>query len=155
MFDPVFSRILVAYDGSEPSKNALEIAARMATIFKGEIIILTAVPPQTFPVFPTNGYSGVPPITTQYNYLDRIKELYQKALDEAETHVKNTYPGLRFEKVLREGRPSALIVEEADKKGADLIIMGNRGLGGISGWILGSTSRRVVDHCTKPILVVK
>jgi nucleotide-binding universal stress UspA family protein len=96
-----------------------------------------------------------PPISTQYDYLNRIKELYQKALDEAETHVEDTYPGLKLEKVLREGRPSALIVEEADKKGVDLIIIGNRGLGGISGWILGSTSRRVVDHCTKPILVVK
>jgi nucleotide-binding universal stress UspA family protein len=155
MFDPVFSRILVAYDGSEPAKNALEIAARMATIFKGEVVVLTVVPPETYPLFPAEGYSGVPIASGQYDYLDRIKELYQKALDEAETHVKDTYPGLKLEKVLREGRPSALIVEEAEKKGADLIVMGNRGLGGISGWILGSTSRRVVDHCTKPVLVVK
>jgi nucleotide-binding universal stress UspA family protein len=33
--------------------------------------------------------------------------------------------------------------------------MGSRGVGGITGWILGSTSRRVVDSCTKPILIVK
>ncbi|MHA2163880.1 MAG: universal stress protein [Candidatus Thorarchaeota archaeon] len=32
---------------------------------------------------------------------------------------------------------------------------GSIGLGGITGWILGSTSRKVVDQCTKPVFVVK
>ncbi|MDP2901210.1 MAG: universal stress protein, partial [Candidatus Bathyarchaeota archaeon] len=59
------------------------------------------------------------------------------------------------EAILQEGRPSALIVGEADRLGVSLIVMGSRGLGGITGWILGSTSRQVVDQCTKAILIVK
>jgi len=54
-----------------------------------------------------------------------------------------------------EGRPSATIVDEAEKNEMDLIVIGSRGLGGITGWILGSTSRRIVESCTKPVLVVK
>ena len=44
MFDPIFSRIMVAYDDSEPSKRALDLAAKTAAIFKGELIVLTVVP---------------------------------------------------------------------------------------------------------------
>ena len=44
MFDPLFSRILVAYDGSEPSQRALDLAAKTAAVFKGELVVLTVVP---------------------------------------------------------------------------------------------------------------
>jgi len=54
-----------------------------------------------------------------------------------------------------EGRPSANIVDVAEKKGYDLIAMESRGIGGIKGWIFGSTSCRVVDFCTTPVLIIK
>jgi nucleotide-binding universal stress UspA family protein len=80
---------------------------------------------------------------------------YQKVLSEAEEKIREEYPGVKFESILKEGRPSATIVEQAENTGVDVIVIGSRGIGGITGWILGSTSRRVVDSCTKPILVVK
>ena len=49
----------------------------------------------------------------------------------------------------------ATITEYAENNGVDLIVMGSRGIGGYTGWILGSTSRKVVDSCTKPILIAK
>ena len=85
----------------------------------------------------------------------QVKESYRRSLERAEADVKTRYPDLLSESVLLEGRPSALIVEEAERREVQLIMMGSRGLGGISGWILGSTSRKVVDQCTKPILIVK
>jgi nucleotide-binding universal stress UspA family protein len=57
--------------------------------------------------------------------------------------------------MLREGRPSATIVDVAEKDGYDLIVMGSRGIRGITSWILGSTSRGVVDSCKKPVLIIK
>ena len=42
----------------------------------------------------------------------------------------------------------------AEKEGCDMIIMGSRGIGGIKGWVLGSTSRRVVDSCKTPVLII-
>ena len=59
MFDPLFSRILVAFDGSEPSKRALDIAAKTAAMFKGELIILTVVPRVTVPVFVEEGVGSI------------------------------------------------------------------------------------------------
>lgn len=154
LFDPLFSRILVAFDGSEPSKRALDIAAKTAAMFKGELIILTAVPRVTIPVFAEEGTGSLRPIDIR-DYQSKMMELYRKSLESAEAEVKMRYPDLKSEALLLEGRPSSTVVEEAEKRDVHLIIMGSRGLGGITGWILGSTSRKVVDQCTKPILIVK
>jgi nucleotide-binding universal stress UspA family protein len=80
---------------------------------------------------------------------------YRNALDNAVNEVRNRYPGLKLETVLADGRPSTVIIEEAEKRDVHLIMIGSRGLGGVTGWLLGSTSRKVVDQCTKPVLVVK
>ena len=154
MFDPLFSKILIAFDGSEPSKRALDHAAKMAAIFKGELIILTVVPKAPFPIIVEEG--STPFRAREYEvYQERMKESFSSSLKRAEADIIGRYPGLRYEAVLLEGRPSSTIVEEAEKRDVNLIMMGSRGLGGITGWILGSTSRKVVDQCTKPILIVK
>jgi nucleotide-binding universal stress UspA family protein len=86
---------------------------------------------------------------------ERMHENYSQSIKKAEEEIKSLYPHLKVETILKEGRPSSTIVSEADRLGVSLIVMGSRGLGGISGWILGSTSRQVVDQCTKAILIVK
>ena len=55
MFDPIFSRIMVAYDGSEPSKRALDLAAKTAAMFKGELVILTVISRVISPTFIEGG----------------------------------------------------------------------------------------------------
>ena len=84
-----------------------------------------------------------------------MKSTYTKALNEATNDAKKKFPNLNVTPIIYEARPSVAIVEEAEKQAVNLIVMGSRGLGGISGWILGSTSRRVVESCTKPILIIK
>jgi len=154
LFDPIFSKILVAFDGSEPSKRALDLAAKTAAMFKGTLIILTVVYNVTIPVFAEAG-EGTLRTTDIQNYHVKMEKFYRTALENAEDEVKTRYPDLRYEALLIEGRPSETIVEEAEKRDANLIMMGSRGLGGVTGWLLGSTSRKVVDQCTKPILLVK
>jgi len=154
MFDPIFSKILVAFDGSESSKRALDIAAKTVAMFKGELIILTVVPHVSLPILSDE---GVPPIRAMdiQDTIIQMRELYRKTLESAVVEVRERYPHLTFEAVFLEGRPSAIIVDEAEKRDVSLIVMGSRGLGGITGWILGSTSRKVVEQCTKPILITK
>ena len=64
-------------------------------------------------------------------------------------------PDIKVETRLEEGRPADVIVEIAKDEDVYLIVMGSRGLGGITGWVLGSTSRHVIETCTKPVLIVK
>ena len=145
---------MVAYDDSEPSKRALDLAAKTAAIFKGELIVLTVVPRVTIPIFSRDGIESFSVAETQ-NMYDKMTEIFRRALEKAESEVRMRYPDLKFEALLLEGRPSATIVEEAEQRDVNLIVMGSRGLGGVSGWLLGSTSRKVVDQCTKPILIIK
>jgi nucleotide-binding universal stress UspA family protein len=153
MFDPVFSKVLVAYDGSDPSKRALDHAAKMAAMFEGELIILTVVPKISVPVY-SNAELGAQAMDIA-SLQERMRENYSQSIQKADEEIKGLYPHLKVDTVLTEGRPASLIVSEAEKLGVSLIVMGSRGLGGITGWLLGSTSRQVVDLCTKAILIVK
>jgi nucleotide-binding universal stress UspA family protein len=153
----MYERILVPLDGSEPSNNALEHALGIAVKFGAELTLLAVVPKVMVPVFPDEGF-GAAPVTAAKDmarYQDRMKEIYENVLVEARAKAEKEHPKLKVETVLREGRPSAAIVDIAENDGVDLIVMGSRGIGGITGWILGSTSSHVVDSCTKPILIVK
>jgi nucleotide-binding universal stress UspA family protein len=153
----MYKKVLVAIDGSEPSKHALNHAVSIANKFGAELSLLAVVPRMMVPVFPDEGF-GAAPISAAKDmaqYQDRMKNIYQNVLTEAEDKLKTEYPKLKVEYNLMEGRPSSTIVDVAEKNDVDLIVIGSRGIGGITGWILGSTSRRVVDSCTKPILIVK
>ena len=153
----MYKKILVAFDGSEASKHALDHAVSVADMIKAEIHIISVVPRVMMPVFPDEGFGAAPVTAAQdmSDYQERMKNVYGKSLEEAEQDIKNHYPDLQVETCLLEGRPSATIVDEAENNDMDLIVIGSRGLGGITGWILGSTSRRIVESCTKPVLVVK
>ena len=153
----MYKKILIAFDGSEASKHALDHAVNFVEPFGAELIILSVVPRVMMPVFPDEGF-GAAPITVAQDmgeYQDRMKEIYNKNLVDAKKDINDHFPDMKVETKLLEGRPSSTIVSAAEEYNADLIIIGSRGIGGITGWILGSTSRNVVESCTKPILVVK
>jgi len=153
----MYKKILVAFDGSEASKHALDHAVNFADSFGAELLILSVVPRVMMPVFPDEGF-GAAPITAAQDmgeYQDKMKEIYNKSLDEAKNDINDHFPDMKIEIKLQEGRPSSTIVNAAEEFDVDLIVIGSRGIGGITGWILGSTSRNVVESCTKPILVVK
>jgi nucleotide-binding universal stress UspA family protein len=153
----MYKRILVTLDGSEQSYKALNHAAAIAEKFGSELTLLTVVPRVTLPILPDGGLGAVT-MTSAKNMIqeqDRMRDVYQNVLADAEARVRSEHPNLNVGTMLREGRPSATIVDVTEKDGYDLIVMGSRGIRGITGWILGSTSRGVVDSCTKPVLIIK
>jgi nucleotide-binding universal stress UspA family protein len=153
----MYKKILVAFDGSEASKHALDHAVNFAEPSNSDLLILSVVPRVMMPVFPDEGF-GAAPITAAQDmgeYQDKMKDIYNKSLEEARKDINDHFPDMKVETMLLEGRPSSTIVNAAEEYDADLIVIGSRGIGGITGWILGSTSRNVVESCTKPILVVK
>jgi len=153
----MYKKILVAFDGSEASKHAMDHAVNFADFFNSELLILSVVPQVMMPVFPDEGF-GAAPITAAQDmgeYQDKMKEIYNMSMVDAKNDIHDHFPDMKVETKLMEGRPSSTIVSAAEEYDADIIVIGSRGIGGITGWILGSTSRNVVESCTKPILVVK
>jgi nucleotide-binding universal stress UspA family protein len=134
----LYEKILVATDGSEHAKHVLNTAVETASKWGAELLIITVVPP------------GSPAL-----YRSETRAYHQHVLKDAAEAVVNKNPDIKFFTRLVEGSPSTMIVKIAEDEDADLIVMGSRGLGGITGLLLGSTSRHVVETCTKPILIIK
>lgn len=145
----MFGKILVAVDGSEPASHALEYAAQLAEEQGAELVIVTVIPPIT----------GYVVADSEMDYYPRLEEdmekYYVQMVEATEKVVKKAHPGLEVSALWKRGHPAIRIVEAAGEQGADLIVVGNRGRGGLISWMLGSTSRSVVESCTVPVLVVK
>ena len=90
MFDPVFSKVLVAYDGSDPSKRALDHAAKMAAMFEGELIILTVVPKVSVPVY-SNAELGAQAMDIA-SLQERMRENYSQSIKKAEEEIHGSIP---------------------------------------------------------------
>ena len=91
----------------------------------------------------------------QEKYWESIKEYHANILRSAEQITKRDWPSVKYVALLAEGRPSTEIISAAQRNEVDLIVLGSRGIHGATGWILGSTSKSVVDHCNKPVFIVK
>jgi nucleotide-binding universal stress UspA family protein len=153
MEDSLFRKTLVAFDGSEQSERALDYAAKEATHCVGELIVLTVIPEVHVPTFTTPGAGSIAPYIRDYK--EKIKEEYSHMRRKAENELKEKYPNLKVTSLLIEGRPATVICDEAEKMDVSAIVISSRGLHGVERWVLGSTSRRVVDDCKRPILIIK
>ncbi|AEA12831.1 UspA domain protein [Thermoproteus uzoniensis 768-20] len=141
----MFKRILVAYDGSQHARRALEVAIDLAKKYGAKIYVAEVVDTATILGL---SMGPVPP--------DIIDSMREKArADLADAKAKAEAEGVQAETAMLEGDPATAIVEYADKIGADLIVTGSRGLSSIKRVFLGSVSTGVVTHAKKPVLVVK
>jgi len=137
-------RIVAAVDGSAPSVAALRWAVRYAEMSGGAV---DAVIAWQYPIAagglgwaPTSGLDD-----TDYS------ELAAKTLSEAVEAVSPS-PGVIVRQLVVDGNPAQVIMDTA--KGADLLVVGNRGHGGFTDALIGSVSTRCVHHATCPVVVV-
>jgi nucleotide-binding universal stress UspA family protein len=145
----MFRKILVTIDGSEPANHALGFGADLAERDRAELVVLTVIP--TVPLFVTEDDE----LSYYPRLLDDMEKFHEKLLVEAAQVLQGDHRGLKVSTILRKGNPAMNIVEAAKEEEVDLIVIGNRGTGGIISWMLGSTSRSVAESCTVPVLIVK
>ncbi|NLJ98136.1 MAG: universal stress protein [Tissierellia bacterium] len=138
-------KILVAIDGSEKSKKALDKAKEIGTLSNSDITIITVI--NTF----GSPYVTDPEIKVKLSKenIEYGENILKKALEGFKD-----YPGT-VDTVLKDGDIGGKIIEEAEEGDYDLVVMGSRGLGTFSRTFLGSVSNRVVNHIKKSVLIVK
>ena len=132
-------RIVVGFDGSEPSKRALERAADLAGD-DGRIVVVAAAEQHVRTGIATG------------SHLDP-SEVEQRRGDLEEAQRILSERGIDAEPVEAQGDPGAVIVEAA--KDADLIVVGSRGLNPVQRLLLGSVSSKVVHRAACDVLVVR
>ncbi|MBM7662911.1 nucleotide-binding universal stress UspA family protein [Bacillus mesophilus] len=140
------SKILVAYDGSELSKKALEYAKEMVANNENARLEVVSV----------MEVSAYPNTFDPYLYIE-IKKNAQEAANTRLVEVRELLeqiPNHTDVEVL-EGNPALKIVRYAEEQNVDLIVMGSRGLGRIKEFFLGSVSHNVVQMAKCPVFIIK
>ena len=151
-------RILVAFDGSDTAQAAVEAAARLFPTHK---LVVTSVwePGLAVAMASTTDMTGigyVAPTPDEMATMDRAQR--DHATDAAETGAR-----LARERgadadpnpIADEGKIGETLAAVADQLDAEAIVVGSRGLGAFKAGLFGSTSRDVLGHTKRPVLVVK
>ncbi len=138
----MFKNILLAFDGSEYSIKALAYARSMAEQYQATLWLVHVFAPTSDLL----GYEDYEKLFA------KRKCAGQLVIDDALEKLGE--PSLDIRQELVEGPEAESILKVAQNNGADLIVMGTRGLGAVKGLFLGSVSREVIRHSTCPVMVV-
>lgn len=140
------SKILVAYDGSELSKKALQYAIKkVENDQKSELEVVIVMAYSAF-VGSYEAYSLIEMRTV-------AETAAQARFEEALEILKYIQNPTRV-KIL-EGDAATQIIKYAEEKDFDCIVMGSRGLGKIREFFLGSVSHNVVQMAKCPVFIIK
>jgi nucleotide-binding universal stress UspA family protein len=136
---------MVAVDGSESAQRALAWAVDEARLRSAELVIVTC---WSVPVELELSLAGT------LGGLDGSFETYaQSVLDKAVADVKAAPDAPTVSGALWNGAASVVLVDEA--RGADLLVVGSRGHGGLSGVMLGSVSAYLAHHAPCPLVIIR
>lgn len=132
------SKVLVAYDGSTPSRKALDLARGIAAQDEGVEFVFVHV----MKLFAMGTGAESVLIDEANRVFEKLQQLAEHMPNKAHAHL------------LKGTSPADLILKCAHNEGCDLIIMGSRGQGGVKGY-LGSVSHGVVQGSPVAVLIAK
>jgi nucleotide-binding universal stress UspA family protein len=92
--------------------------------------------------------------TNEQKVLDTIKERLEKFCEDVSSELP-ACPFITDNIIVKIGNPVEEILEEVEASGCDMVVMGTHGHGILANAMMGSTSRRVLRRCKKPVLVVR
>jgi len=139
----MLKRIVVPVDGSEHGRRALAYARAIGEKFGSTIWIVHAFP-QTTDLLGYDEYEKL---------IARRQSEGQKILDEARQLLNLPAQDVRIE--LLEEPAAEAILNVAQTRQADLIVMGTRGLGTLQGLLMGSVSHKVLNHAGCPVMLIR
>lgn len=144
----MLKRVLVPLDGSLLAQMALDFATQIVGAHC-EIVLLTAIQPPDVPIYGTSPMIMVSPDYASVEALQKDAERYLNGVGDALREH-----GFQVHTKVEIGEPAQVIVQAASALDADLIIMSTHGRSGISRWLFGSVTGRVLGNATRPVLVV-
>jgi len=155
----LISKILVAIDGSEQAERALLWGLELAERCNSKVLLVSIAEPVVVPLAPNATMNpmqatAIPPDVID-SYERELKARYMEVLSISYERAKMNKPNVYIETRLEVGSPAKKIIEVAREGNFDIIVMGNRGLGGIKQLLLGSVSKKVADEAHCPVLIVK
>lgn len=138
----MIKKILLAYDGSEPSRKALAAALDLTRKYEAELYVLTVAQPPDF---------GEDVETEAI--IENSRNYHQRMLTPVRHLVATSGVKAQFEVAV--GHPAEQIIYHADRYQVDLIVLGHRGKSLFRRLLLGSVSKQVTQYADRTVLVVR
>ncbi len=145
----MFTKILVPLDGSDKSFEALEVAYDMASKFDAEIFLLSVFKHYSFMEGSLSMIKGVEPD----NLEDVLREHSKQIVSEAKEMLKQKEL-TKIRAFVKMGSAAKEILKFQKEHKIDLIIIGSKGQGELSGYLLGGVSHKVTGLAKCPVMVV-
>ena len=137
-----FKKILVPLDGSKYSEKALERACEFAKFFDSKLVLIYVIEKS----IPLN-------FLDRKEYLKILQKFGNKILDNANSSLLKQ--GITPKIILKDGNIVNEIEKVAKKEKCDLIIVGNKGLGSVTRFLLGSVSNKLAQSSSCSVMIVK
>jgi len=143
MTEHFLDSILIATDGSEKNRAALEEGIKVGRLCGAALYAVYVIDTGTFSTM-----SGDIPLGDTYR-------VFQAEAEQAFARIRSLAGDLKVETAILEGRPAAEVVKFATRKKIDLIVIGTQGKRGLERLLLGSVAEEIIRSAPGKVLVVK
>ena len=150
----MYTNVVVGTDFSETADQAVEQAAGIAKAFGASLHIVTAFKPAMSTTIAGSSLEAM-----AFGGATALVEAESRIADEVEARlgaIEKRYlnEGIKVKTHGLAADPADAIVDVAEGCGADLIIVGNRGMGGVKRFVLGSVPNKISHHAPCSVLIV-
>ncbi len=150
----MIANILVPIDGSSHANAAVDWAGELAARYGARLVLLHVMAERGSGLVPEELEPLVRVEHVAITEADVLQSVANRILADGEQRARQRGAG-KVETASEIGHPARAILDKARKINAELIVMGRRGLGGLSGMILGSVSSKVLHLADCACLTVK
>jgi nucleotide-binding universal stress UspA family protein len=147
MLRPMFQSIVVGTDGSETAAKAVEAAVELARTLGARLDIVSAYEPISNQRLREEARQAPGDLQWTINPREDVEATLAEAAEAAD--------GLDVQTFARQGDPADAILDVAEERGSDLIVVGNKGMTGAKRFLLGSVPNKVSHHAPCSVLIIR
>jgi nucleotide-binding universal stress UspA family protein len=143
----IYRKMMVATDGSELAKKAVDTAIKISKMSEAKLYAVYVI-----------SYEGISTVyPKEAGWEKAALDYFRIEGKEATAYAENSgrTENVEVESIILDGNPAREIVDFAEKNDIDLIVMGTLGKTGLNRFLLGSVAENVVKNSKKAVLIVK
>jgi nucleotide-binding universal stress UspA family protein len=145
----MFRSIVVGTDGSDTAQKAVDKAVDLAKTLNAKVWLVSAYEPVPKARLRDEARQTPPDLQWMINPREEVDTTLSDAADLVRA------AGVDVETFAREGDPADAILDVAEERDADLIVVGNKGMTGARRFLLGSVPNKVSHHAPCSVLIVR
>jgi len=145
----MFGAIVVGTDGSETAGEAVRQAVELASQVGAKLQIVSAYEPVATSRLREEGRQ----VPADVQWMVNAREDVDSTLEAAAENARSL--GVDVEVFARQGDPADAILDVAEETGADLIVVGNKGMTGAKRFLLGSVPNKISHHAPCSVLIIR